>query len=78
MEAIPFTIRDREVVEREWCLVEQRSCRCGGSGCSEAPEDLLEVEVMEAFVFRGRFTRTRGACYVRRDSCLWWKGVRSE
>ena len=27
MKAIPFTIRDREVVEREWCLVEQRCCR---------------------------------------------------
>ena len=23
MKAIPFKIRDREVVEREWCLVEQ-------------------------------------------------------
>ena len=42
MKTIPFTIRDREVVEREWCLVEQRCCR-RGRGERRPSRTLVEI-----------------------------------
>ena len=49
-------------------------CRCGGSGCNEAPEDLLEVEIHHWHVkFRGvKTSMTRIVI-----GWVWYSGMRS-